>query len=105
MRISTVRLKMKHVRYLSKGNSVGLEDDIEDYWEIDAAGYLERSVHVLPDGTLLKYDRRRAADEHGALPEGVVTAEYLADASYGQTSFISPEEFEAQWSRPAKNEE
>jgi len=94
---------MKHVHYRSIGNSVGLEENIDDYWEIDVVGYLERSVHILHDGALLKYDRERAADEYGALPEGLVTSEHLEDASFGQTSLISPEEFETLWARPAKN--
>ena len=94
---------MKFVRYQSVGNSVGLESDIDDYWEIDSEGYVVRSICVLPDGTLLKYDQAHDADQFGQLPEGVVTEENLQDASYGKITRLTLQDFEAKWSEKAKN--
>lgn len=95
--------KMKYVHYRSIGNSVGLKEDIEDYFEIDAEGYVERSIHVLRNGELLKYDRTHLVDQYGILPEGTVTSDDLDDPSFGQTSLITSEDFEIQWKRLAKN--
>jgi hypothetical protein len=94
---------MKHVRYQSAGNSVGIEGNADDFWEIGDDGHVVRSVHVQSDGSHLKYDRSHHADHFGALPEGVITEDMLADRSVGQITFISPEAFEAKWSAKAKN--
>jgi hypothetical protein len=95
---------MKHVRYQAAGNHAGIEETADDFWEIEDEGYVVRSVHVQPDGSHLKYDRDHDADRFGALPEGVVTEEMLADSSLGKFTFISLAEFEAKWSLRAKNE-
>ena len=94
---------MRFVRYQSKGNSVGLEEDIDDYWEIDSDGYVTRSINVLPDGTRLKYDRTHDADWFGVLPEGVITEENLQDKSWGTIMWLTLQEFEAKWSEKGKN--
>jgi len=94
---------MKHVRYQSVGNSVGIEENADDFWEIADDGYVVRSVHILPDGSHLKYDRSHDSDHFGALPEGVITDEMLADRSVGRITIIPPDEFEVKWSVKAKN--
>jgi hypothetical protein len=95
---------MKHVRYQAIGNTVGIEEEVDDFWEIDEEGYVIRSVHVQPDGTHLKYDREHAADTFGVLPEGEITEEMLEDRSIGKITFISLAEFDAMWQIKAKNE-
>ena len=94
---------MKHVRYQSVGNTVGIEEAADDFWEIGDDGHVVRSVHVQSDGSHLKYDRSHDADRFGALPEGIITAEMLADRSIGKITFIAPEAFEARWIAKAKN--
>ena len=94
---------MKYVRYQSKGNTVGLDDSIDDYWEIDSEGYVARSINVQADGTILKYDRQHAADKHGALPELMITDENLADTSFGIVTILTAKEFETRWNSKAKN--
>jgi len=95
---------MKYVRYESRGNRVGIIERVDDFWEIGDDGYVLRSVHVQPDGSRLKYDRVHDADCLGALPEGVITPEMLADCSMGTITFISLADFEAKWTMKAKNE-
>ena len=95
---------MKHVRYESVGNSVGIKEVVDDFWEIADDGYVVRSVHVQPDGSHLKYDREHDADRLGALPEGVITPEMLADRTLGKITFISLADFDAKWTMKAKNE-
>ena len=95
---------MKHVRYQSGGNTIGLEYEIDDYWEIADDGYVARSIHVHPDGSRLKYDRQHAADRFGVLPEGIITDEMLADRTTGQTTLLTATEFDAQWAIRGKNE-
>jgi hypothetical protein len=95
---------MKHVRYESVGNSVGIKEVVNDFWEIADDGYVVRSVHVLPDGSNLKYDRERDADHFGALPEGMITPDMLADRTLGKITFISAADFDAKWKMKAKNE-
>jgi hypothetical protein len=94
---------MKYVRYKSIGNSVGLEEDIDDYWEIDPDGNVTRSICSQADGTQLKYDPSHDADSFGQLPEGIISEEHLQDASYGKISPLSLEEFELKWRQKAKN--
>ncbi len=96
--------EMKHVRYQSFGNTVGITEVVDDFWEIADDGHVSRSVHVQHDGSVLKYDQKHDADHLGALPEGVITEEMLADRSVGAVTPISPTEFEAKWSQKAKNE-
>jgi len=84
---------------------VGLRETIDDYWEIDVDGSVTRSVHVLPDGSVLRYDREHISDTLGALPEGTITDENLADGSYGVASVIAVSEFEEKWKLKAKNRE
>jgi len=95
---------MKHVRYQSIGNTVGIENTVDDFWEIADDGHVVRSVHLQPDGSLTKYDQEHDADRFGALPEGILTEEMLADSSLGKITFLSLDEFEAKWSLKAKNE-
>ena len=95
---------MKHVRYTSSGNSVGLDETIEDYWEIADDGHVVRSINFQLDGSILKYDSRHDADSFGILPEGIIEDAMLADTSLGKAILISSTEFENLWSRKAKNE-
>lgn len=95
---------MKHVRYQSIGNIVGIESAVDDVWEIDDDGYVVRSVQILSDGSVLKYDRDHDADSFGVLPEGVITEEMLSDHSVGKITRISILDFEAKWALKAKNE-
>jgi hypothetical protein len=95
---------MKHVRYTSSGNTVGLEETIEDYWEISDDGHVVRSINLQVDGSILKYDSEHDADSFGALPEGIIEDSMLADTSRGKAIQISHTEFESLWSKNAKNE-
>ena len=95
---------MKHVRYQSGGNTVGITEVVDDFWEIADDGHVVRSVHFQPDGSVLKYDQKHDADHFGALPEGEMSEEMLQDRSVGAVTFISPAEFEVRWSQKAKNE-
>lgn len=94
---------MKHVRYQSQGNTVGIEDGVDDYWEIGDDGYVVRSIHLQPDGSRLKYDRQHEADRLGALPEGVISDEMLADRTVGMITFITATEFNVEWKIRGKN--
>lgn len=94
---------MKYIRYRSFGNTVGIEEGVDDYWEIDSGERVVRSVSVKSDGSHLKYDRVCDADQFGALPEGCVTDEMLADGSVGLCTVIGSDEFEAMWAKTAKN--
>ena len=95
---------MKHVRYQSLGNSVGIEEVYDDYWELADNGHVVRSVHVLQDGSRLRYDEEHPADRFGVLPEGRITEELLEDSSLGTITVINEADFEAQWAIKAKNE-
>ena len=95
---------MKHVRYQSIGNSVGIQEVIDDFWEVADDGHVVRSVSVRPDGSHLKYDEAHDADHFGALPEGLITPEMLADRSLGKITLISLVDFDAKWTVKAKNE-
>jgi len=95
---------MKHVRYQSLANTVGIAEVVDDFWEIADDGHVVRSVHLQSDGSVLKYDQEHDADHLGALPEGVITEEMLEDRSVGTVTPISPAEFETRWSLKAKNE-
>jgi len=88
---------MKYIKYLSLGNTVGLDNDIESYWEIDDDGYIVRSVDVLSNGQRLKYSESHQSDTYGQLPEGVTTEENLQDPSYGLCSTLEQCEFESAW--------
>jgi len=88
---------MKFIKYLSEGNSVGLENDIESYWEIDVNGYITRSIDIIKNGDLLKYSASHSADSFGQLPEGKVSEVNLNDQSFGKCLNISTEEFESIW--------
>jgi hypothetical protein len=94
---------MKYVRYESLGNTVGLENDINDYWEIGPDGFVERSINVQSDGSLLKYSRDHPADQFGALPEGAISKENLEDENCGKCTRLTASEFEFKWAQKAKN--
>lgn len=98
------RSALKHVRYQSTGNTVGIENAVDDFWEIDDDGHVVRSVQILLDGSVLKYGREHDADSFGILPEGVITEEMLSDHSVGKITRISLSDFEAKWALKAKNE-
>ena len=95
---------MRYVKYLSKGNTQGLEQNIESYWEIDREGHFSRSIEKLEDGTLLKYSEEREADSFGQLPEGKVTEENLTDNTFGIIVNLTKNEFEAVWVQEALNQ-
>ena len=97
------RSALKHVRYRSIGNTVGIENAVDDFWEIDDDGFVVRSIQILSDGSILKYDREHDADSFGVLPEGVITEEMLSDHSVGKITRISLSDFEAKWVLKAKN--
>ena len=94
---------MKYVRYQSVSNKVGLEETIDDYWELADDGYVLRSINVKSDSSILKYDKEHLADEFGQLPEGIITEENLKDRTYGKVIYISLSDFEKQWVSQAKN--
>lgn len=94
---------MKYVRYQSVGNKVGLEETIDDYWELADDGYVLRSINVKSDSSILKYDEEHLADDFGQLPEGIITEENLKDRTYGKVTYISLSDFEKQWLSQAKN--
>ena len=94
---------MKYIRYTSKGNTVGLEEDIISFWEIASDGYIKRNIEILSDGNRLKYSEHHAADTMGQLPEGIVTEENLQDRSYGESLEIDSNLFEAEWTKEAIN--
>ncbi|MCG7496416.1 hypothetical protein MHO82_06045 [Vibrio sp. Of7-15] len=94
---------MKFIKYTSKGNSVGLDDNIESYWEIDAQGYIARCIEIKPNGDVLKYCETHESDSYGQLPEGVMTKENLNDKSFGVCIALNSTEFEAIWARKAVN--
>jgi len=93
---------MKYVRYQSIGHTVGLKENIDDYWEIDATAHVTRSIHQQVDG-ILKYDVDFDADSFGQLPEGTISDENLNDPAYGQITSLTLSEFEMKWSEKAKN--
>ncbi len=95
---------MKYIRYQAAGNSVGIEEWADDYWEIADDGFVVRAVNIQLDGANLKYDENRAADRLGALPEGKILEQMLGDRSLGKFTLISLEEFELIWSMKARNE-
>jgi hypothetical protein len=95
---------MKYVRYQSLGNTVGIDEGIDDFWEIADDGYVVRSIHLQLDGTRLKYDRQHAADQFGVLPEGVITDRMLSDKTVGKITYIEAKEFNLEWEVSAKNE-
>jgi hypothetical protein len=97
------RSALKHVRYQSTGSTVGIENVVDDFWEIADDGHVVRSVQILLDGSVLKYDRDHGADSFGVLPEGVITEEMLSDHSVGKITLISLPDFEAKWALKAKN--
>ena len=95
---------MKYVQYQSRGNTVGIEDGVNDFWEIDEDGYVVRSIHMQPDGSRLKYDRQDEADNLGALPEGIIADEMLADRTVGQITFLTATQFDVEWAIRSKND-
>lgn len=94
---------MRHYRYESKGNTQGLEEDIDCYWEIDEEGFIIRSVEVLNNKTLLKYSKQHEADSMGQLPEGQITQDNLNDSSFGVCTRMSKGQFEKIWGKNASN--
>ncbi|WP_395341247.1 hypothetical protein PN836_018780 [Ningiella sp. W23] len=94
---------MKYYKYESKGNSQGLEETIECYWEIDEADIIVRSIEVLNDKTILKYSEQHEADSMGQLPEGRVTHDDLNDSSFGICTRLSKDQFEKHWRKNAEN--
>lgn len=94
---------MKYIKYMSNSNTVGLEDNIESYWEIDQDGYVIRCIEVLAEGKLLKYDETHEADAYNQLPEGIITDDNLKDTSYGECQVLTQDEFEVMWSKAAIN--
>ena len=94
---------MKYVKYKSLGNSVGLESNIECYWEIDEKNLVTRSVEKLSTGQLVKYSEEHSADSFGQLPEGIITESDLLDLSYGETIEIAAFEFENLWKKKTIN--
>ena len=94
---------MMFIKYLSEGNSVGLEFDIESYWEINELGYVTRCVEVINDGDLLKYSEEHLADSYGQLPEGKITGDNLNDKSFGNCIQITDNEFESIWLKKSIN--
>lgn len=95
--ISPTRDIMRHIRYRSTNNSVGLDSTIHECWEIDGDGLVLRSITIFPNGERLKYDEERSADRLGQLPEGVITDEDLNDTRYGECAPMSLDEFNAEW--------
>ncbi|MGC9402975.1 hypothetical protein ACP43V_11035 [Vibrio genomosp. F10 str. 9ZC157] len=94
---------MKYIKYLSLGNTVGLDNEIESYWEIDSDGNILRSVDILPNGVRLKYSENHEADKHGQLPEGLITEDNLKDTSFGLCIELEKYVFELEWQAKSVN--
>ena len=94
---------MIFVKYSSSGNSVGLDDNINCYWQIDEQGEVIRSIDIQPNGEILKYSEEHIADSYGQLPEGVITTDNLNDQSYGICMFLTESDFDKVWSQKAIN--
>ena len=94
---------MRYIRYQPAADLLDPAGSVEDYWELADDGFALRSVHLLADGSCLRYGREHDADSLGVLPEGAVNAEMLADASLGTFTVLSRADFELLWGQPAKN--
>lgn len=94
---------MRFIKYSSIGNTVGLEENIVSYWELDAKGYVVRCIEELETGEYLKYSNDHEADSYGQLPEGITTEENLNDLRYGIYKTIEKKDFEKIWLRKAIN--
>ncbi len=94
---------MKFIKYISNGNTVGLENSIESYWELNKEGYIVRSIDMIENGDVLKYSEDHVADSYGQLPEGVITEDNLKDKRFGTCVYISMSEFDKLWSKKSIN--
>ncbi|WP_063370756.1 hypothetical protein [Pseudoalteromonas luteoviolacea] len=94
---------MKFVKYSSKGNSIGLDDNIVSYWQINVQGEVIRSIEIQSNGELLKYLEEHQADSYGQLPEGIITNDNLNNQSYGTCEFLTESDFDKMWSKKAIN--
>ena len=94
---------MKFIKYSSKGNTVGLEENIVSYWELDQEGYIVRCIEERETGEYLKYSEFHEADSYGQLPEGITTEENLKDLTYGSCVRLTKKQFEYLWSKKAIN--
>ncbi len=94
---------MKYVRYESRGNTVGLDELIDAYWELDKKNEVIRCIEIKQDGTRLKYNQNHIADSHGQLPEGKITEENLSDKRYGVITTLTKDQFEMEWFKDAAN--
>lgn len=105
VRLQSISLRdiMRHIRYRSTNNSVGLDSTIHECWEIDGDGLVLRSITIFPNGERLKYDEERSADRLGQLPEGIITDEDLNNTTFGECTPISLDEFNAEWKVPSVN--
>lgn len=88
---------MLHRLYCSSGNTVGV-DEYVCYSEIGPDGSWVRYVEIKSDGTALRYDTERAADQYGILPEGKWDEAESTMSEYGVVATISAELFQAVWS-------
>lgn len=82
--------------YCSSGNTAGI-DEYVCYSEISEDGYWNRYVEIRADGAALRYNRIRAADSFGVLPEGTWNESESSLREYGTVSAISSSLFEAVW--------
>jgi hypothetical protein len=94
---------LKFVKYSSNGNSVGLDDNINCYWQINELGEIIKSIEVQPNAELLKYSKQHQADSYGQLPEGIITPDNLNDRSYGTCTLLTENDFDKVWSKKAIN--
>lgn len=94
---------MKFIKYSSKGNTVGLEENILSYWELDQEGYIVRCIEELETGEYLKYSESHEADSYGQLPEGITTEDNLGDKKYGSCVRLTKNQFEKLWLKMAIN--
>jgi hypothetical protein len=66
---------------------------------IGADGSWVRYVEIKSDGTALRYDTERVADQYGILPEGKWEEAESTVREYGTVAAISAELFQVVWSR------
>lgn len=96
---------MPHFLYISAANTVGVEEYLS-FHEIGPDGTWLRYLHIAADGCATRYTESHAADEWGALPEGVWDVHEAAKPAYGTLTAISAQLFDAVWrSTRCKNAE
>lgn len=84
--------------YSSTGNTRGVKEHIACF-EIDVDGYFTRYLEINSNGLAFRYTRDHAADEFGALPEGIWNEAEASRAERGMVAPITASLFAAIWAR------